>query len=155
VDRDIVRIITPGTLIETSMLDEGKSNYLCALYVSPDDNAACFADVSTGEISGSYFTGTDIGHLLNEIAAFGPAEAVLNRGAYHNAAVMAILCEKLGDEQLSDEHLIIRRPPRALPNSLRFPARTMSASETAVPQSAPSARCSRIWRKRRRRTCRT
>lgn len=104
VDRDIVRIITPGTLIETSMLDEGKSNYLCALYVSPDDNAACFADVSTGEISVSYFTGTDIGHLLNEIAAFGPAEAVLNRGAYQNAAVMAILSEKLGClAQMSDE----------------------------------------------------
>jgi DNA mismatch repair protein MutS len=34
VDRDIVRVITPGTLIETSMLDEGKSNYLCALYVA-------------------------------------------------------------------------------------------------------------------------
>lgn len=104
VDRDVVRIITPGTLIETSILDEGKSNYLCALYVGPEDNAACFADISTGEISVSYFTGADVGHLLNEVAAFDPAEAVLNTGAYRNEEIKAILSDKLGClTQLSDE----------------------------------------------------
>jgi DNA mismatch repair protein MutS len=72
VDRDIVRIITPGTLIETSMLDEGVSNYLCSLYVeqATGENAACYADLSTGEICVSFYNGGDIEHLLNEIGAF-------------------------------------------------------------------------------------
>jgi DNA mismatch repair protein MutS len=96
VDRDIVRIITPGTLIESSMLDEGKSNYLCAVYVGPMENAVCFADLSTGEVSVSYFSGTDVGHLLNDIASYAPSEAVLNAGAYENGEVTRLLAEKLG-----------------------------------------------------------
>ncbi len=96
VDRDIVRVITPGTLIETSMLDEGISNYLCALYVSAADNAACFADLSTGEICVSYFSGGDVGHLLNELASYGPAEAVLNAGAQDCKDITCLLSENLG-----------------------------------------------------------
>lgn len=95
VERDIVRVITPGTLIETSMLDEGRSNYFCALYVSVTDNAACFADLSTGEISVSYFTGADLKHLLNELGAFSPAEAVLNAGAAASQEVTQLLTDKL------------------------------------------------------------
>ncbi len=96
VDRDIVRVITPGTLIETSMLDEGQSNYLCALYVSAADNAVCFADLSTGEISVSFFSGSDVGHLLNELASFSPAEAVLNDGAQERRDITSLLADKLG-----------------------------------------------------------
>lgn len=95
VERDIVRVITPGTLIDSSMLDEGKSNYFCALYVSVTDNAACFADLSTGEISVSYFTGADLKHLLNELGAFSPAEAVLNAGAAGSKEVTQLLTDKL------------------------------------------------------------
>ena len=95
VDRDIVRIVTPGTLIESSMLDEGKANYLCALYVGPFENAACFADLSTGEVSVSFFSGADVGHLMNDVAAYAPAEAVLNAGAYENGEVTRLLSDKL------------------------------------------------------------
>ncbi len=96
VDRDIVRVITPGTLIETSMLDEDKSNYLCALYVDASQNAVCFADLSTGEVSVSFFAGGDVGHLLNELAAFSPAEAVLNAGAQEHRDITSLLADKLG-----------------------------------------------------------
>jgi DNA mismatch repair protein MutS len=41
VDRDIVRVITPGTLIETSMLDEGRSNYLCTVALAPPASPTC------------------------------------------------------------------------------------------------------------------
>jgi len=46
VDRDVVRTVTPGTLMESSMLDESKSNYLCAAYLG-ETSAMCFADLST------------------------------------------------------------------------------------------------------------
>ena len=78
------------------MLDEGRSNYLCAVYVDAVENAVCFADLSTGEVSVSFFSGADVGHLLNDIAAYSPAEAVLNAGAYENVEVTRLLGDKLG-----------------------------------------------------------
>ena len=52
VKRDVVRIITPGTVIEGSMLDEGKNNYLSVLYMEEGAAQAglCFCDCSTGDI---------------------------------------------------------------------------------------------------------
>ncbi|MCL2366635.1 MAG: DNA mismatch repair protein MutS [Oscillospiraceae bacterium] len=76
VARDIVRVITPGTLMESSMLDESKPNYLCAVFVGKS-SAICFADLSTGDISVSEFDSDDIGQLENELSAFAPAEAIL------------------------------------------------------------------------------
>lgn len=51
VERDVVRIVIPGTLIESTLLDDGSNNYICCMY--HDDNGACalcFADLSTGEM---------------------------------------------------------------------------------------------------------
>jgi len=76
VDRDIVRVITPGTLMESSMLDEGKPNYLCAIYLG-EASAVCFSDLSTGEISVTEFPADDIGHIENELSSFSPAEAII------------------------------------------------------------------------------
>ena len=95
VDRDVVRIITPGTLIDTSMLDEGRPNYLCSLTMEAGHAAACFADLSTGEISVTVFDGADVGHILSELGAFSPAEAVIDQGAEACAEVMEFLKERL------------------------------------------------------------
>ena len=50
VKRDVIRVITPGTVIEGSMLDGGKNNYLCVLFLSDGaaDAGLCFTDCSTG-----------------------------------------------------------------------------------------------------------
>ncbi|MBR5381914.1 MAG: DNA mismatch repair protein MutS [Oscillospiraceae bacterium] len=93
VDRDVIRIVTPGTLLEPSMLEEGRSNYLCAVYADENGAAACFADISTGETSVVSFPGGGEGHIRNELARVSPAEAVLSEGA---AALGAFLRERLG-----------------------------------------------------------
>ena len=51
VKRDVIRVMTPGTVIESNMLEDGANNYLCAIYKNADRSKAglCFADVSTGE----------------------------------------------------------------------------------------------------------
>ncbi|MCL2628483.1 MAG: DNA mismatch repair protein MutS [Oscillospiraceae bacterium] len=78
VDRDVVRVVTPGTLMEASMLDEGQSNYLCAVNIAASGEAeACFADLSTGEISITRFADSDIRHIENELASYSPSEALL------------------------------------------------------------------------------
>ncbi|MEG1887722.1 MAG: DNA mismatch repair protein MutS, partial [Oscillospiraceae bacterium] len=51
VKREIVRVITPGTVIEDSMLDESKNNYLASVCILQNTFAVCFADASTGEVN--------------------------------------------------------------------------------------------------------
>ena len=85
VDRDVVRVVTPGTLMESSMLDESKSNYLCAAYLG-DSSAICFADLSTGDISVTEFPASDvhpcdINQLKNELSSYAPAECLLGGDA--------------------------------------------------------------------------
>ena len=95
VERDIVRIITPGTLIETSMLDEGKPNYLCAVSMEQGGAAVAFAELSTGEMAVTEFAGDDAGHIMNEIGAYLPAEAVLDSAAWEHAELRAFLKDRM------------------------------------------------------------
>ena len=81
VTRDVVRIITPGTVTESSMLEEGKSNYICAVCLTETSGAVCFADISTGEMCVSGFAGDAVGHIVNELGRFAPREALLNDAA--------------------------------------------------------------------------
>ena len=50
VRRDVVRVITPGTVTESSMLDEGKNNYIGCIFVEKKAAGLAFADISTGEL---------------------------------------------------------------------------------------------------------
>ena len=79
VERDVVRVVTPGTLIESSMLDESSNNYLCSLYYKGDECALCFADISTGEVNLSVKKGKDIQtDIINELSRYSPSEIVFN-----------------------------------------------------------------------------
>lgn len=49
VKRDVIRIITPGTVIEGNMLEDGVNNYLCSVFFNGKTAGLCFADISTGE----------------------------------------------------------------------------------------------------------
>ena len=59
VDRDIIRIITPGTVMTSSMLEEGRNNFICAVYRDSAGTGLCFCDISTGECSVTSFTGPE------------------------------------------------------------------------------------------------
>ena len=48
VKRDIIRVVTPGTVIESSMLQDDRNNYIASIYVKDNRAGVCFADVSTG-----------------------------------------------------------------------------------------------------------
>ncbi|HHX57429.1 MAG TPA: DNA mismatch repair protein MutS [Clostridiales bacterium] len=79
VERDVVRVVTPGTLIESSMLDDSSNNYLCSLYYKGEECALCFADISTGEVNLSVKKGKDIQtDIINELSRYSPSEIVFN-----------------------------------------------------------------------------
>ena len=91
VERGVVRIITPGTVTEGSMLEEGRSNYVCSIWLGQDGGGAAFCDISTGEFCVSAFAEEPVDHILNELGRFMPKEAVLCEAAAENSAVGAFL----------------------------------------------------------------
>lgn len=95
VDREVIRIVTPGMVIDSSMLEEGKSNYICSVFKDGFGTAVCFADISTGEITATSFGADEGDHVLNELIRFSPVEAVLNDGAAEDKKITEFLKEKL------------------------------------------------------------
>ncbi len=80
--RDVIRIISPGTVTDGELLDSGSSNYICSVCVDGEAGAAAFCDISTGEFCAAAFSGADsVEHLQNELSRFGPKEAVLSEAA--------------------------------------------------------------------------
>ena len=77
VRRDVVRIVTPGTLIEDQLLDGKQNNYLAALTAVGETFALAYADVSTGLCAGTAFTGESAyDELMAELGRIAPAEVV-------------------------------------------------------------------------------
>ncbi len=96
VDRDIIRIVTPGTVIEETMLEEGKNNFLCALCLTGDRAGLCFADLSTGEVSATGFDGPGWReHAENELGRYSPREVVLSREAAEDKVLTSFLEQRL------------------------------------------------------------
>ena len=79
VKREVVRVITPGTLIETNLLSEHKNNYLCALYMGEFEYGVCFADISTAQVYATTFDGNNMdARLRNELGTYAPREVLCN-----------------------------------------------------------------------------
>ncbi len=82
VKRDVIRVITPGTVMENSMLDEGSNNYLCSLCYGENAAGLCFADVSTGQLTVCQVQGETLDALTHELsdrlARYSPTEILIN-----------------------------------------------------------------------------
>ena len=78
VTRDVVRIISPGTVTDSSMLEEGRSNYIAAVLLEGESGAVCFAEVSSGELCVCAYEQDARSHILSELGRFAPGEALLS-----------------------------------------------------------------------------
>ena len=74
--RDVVRVITPGTVTDAAHLDEKNTNFLCAAYGDASGFGAAFADVTTGELF--LVTLPSWQKLVDELARYNPAEIILS-----------------------------------------------------------------------------
>lgn len=100
VKREVVRVITPGTVLEGSMLDESKNNYICSIYSGESGIGLCFADVSTGELHASMIEPMDdareiIRELKNRMSRFSPREVLLDSKTAGLAELDTFIREKL------------------------------------------------------------
>jgi len=97
VKRDIIRVVTPGTVIDSQSLDANRGNFLAGVFLDDVNAGVAFCDMSTGQTHAAAFTGGDRAeHLMNELSRFTPAEAVLSEGACRDAALVSLLRQKLG-----------------------------------------------------------
>ena len=95
VKRDVIRVMTPGTVIESCMLDDAKNNYLCAIYLEEETAGLAFADISTGEVSVCAQEGKNVVEKIkNEIAKFSPSEFLFNDDALYNKELRAFFASR-------------------------------------------------------------
>ena len=86
VKRDVVKIVTPGTITDLTMLDEKKNNYIACIYMERKECAISFCDISTGEFFISSVKGVDVNtKILNEISRIAPSEIILSDSTKENA----------------------------------------------------------------------
>ncbi len=106
VKRDIIRVITPGTVMEQSMLDEGKNNYICCMYSVSKIIGLCFCDISTGELYATEIQGKDALNLLvNQLSGYSPREILIGGDIIKINSLPAFIKNKLsaGVELLEDD----------------------------------------------------
>ncbi len=79
VKRDVIRIITPGTVTDSSMLPETRNNYLASVYLDDGGAGVCFADISTAQIFATSFEGREyLQTFLGELGTYAPSEVLIN-----------------------------------------------------------------------------
>lgn len=106
VKRDIIRVITPGTVMESSMLDEGRNNYICCMFSDSKKIGLCFCDISTGELYATEISGSDsVNSLTSQLASYNPREILIGGDIVKIKSLPAFIKSKLsaGVEMLRDE----------------------------------------------------
>lgn len=107
VKRDIVRVVTPGTILESSMLDETRNNYIASLFLENGRCGICFADISTGETYAAELAVPegDCAPLRDELARYQPKELLFNGAVMQLGGLGAFCRERLhaAGELLEDE----------------------------------------------------
>jgi DNA mismatch repair protein MutS len=92
VRRDVIRVVTPGTLIEENLLDRCSENYLAALSLAGDALGIAYADISTGRAAATAYSGDGaVEELLSELVRCGPAEIVADLPGEVRATIAAQL----------------------------------------------------------------
>lgn len=145
VRREVTRVVTPGTVIDSGLLDENRNNYLCAVYIGISDGkvktgitsiGVAFADVSTGDISATVLTGQHaMQRLFGELGTFSPREVLLNVSRTAFTSLNEFITDRLhaiiGDS--SDDRFNLENAQRQMLRRFgKTPAETGSENEPAV-----------------------
>ena len=111
VERDVIRLVTAGTVIEASMLSEDSNNYITCIYNEEESAALIFADISTGEVHAFEESGVDSEQeIITELSRFKPVEILINGrfldlkkvNEFVTNRMKKCQCEMLDDERFDD-----------------------------------------------------
>lgn len=102
VEREVIRVVTPGTVIESNMLEDRKANYIAALCLRKNQAGCAFCDVSTGEFYLCQIADVRA-QLSDELARLDPSEIIVNdRAAFAQfEPERALAAEQLDEERFT------------------------------------------------------
>ncbi len=96
VKREIVRIVTPGTVMESSMLDESSNNFICTVFTQKDKTGLSFCDISTGELYATLIEGDgQENRIKDELLKFSPKEILIGGECVKFKTLAAFIKDKL------------------------------------------------------------
>lgn len=101
VKREVIRVVTPGTVVDEELLDEKTNNYLAVLYESKGTYGFAVSDISTGEIYTTQFEGDD--DALSELARYEPKEILINSSAQKKIGGQIELRFHISPDECTDE----------------------------------------------------
>ncbi len=97
VKREVVRIITPGTVTDNQHLTDNQNNYLATIFYDGESAGVCFADISTAYIAATSFTGGEmIANIENELSTYAPREILVNTSMDLLPGLARFIEERLG-----------------------------------------------------------
>lgn len=118
VKREVIRIVTPGTNLDECVVNSNTTNYIASIFREGGKSAAVFADISSGEFSGTVIENDDSGNLLiNEIARFSPVEIALGGSGSGDRAIREYIASRTGALCFSYDKEEIEKNARATVSS--------------------------------------
>lgn len=84
VKREVVRVVSPGTVLEDTMLPEQRHNYLATMFSKGNDWGFCYTDISTGEFNVTEFTKEGGGNIFDEVHRIQPREILVPKSLREN-----------------------------------------------------------------------
>jgi len=94
VERDVIRVVTPGTVVEPTLLSEKSNNYLAGLVIGKDEAGIAYTDISTGEFATTQLSVTQV---TNELDRLKPKELVVPEAFDSSWIVSSVTMSKLDD----------------------------------------------------------
>ena len=126
VERAIIRLVTPGTLTEETLLESSAANWLAAIGRAGDEWAIAAADISTGRFE---LVSCGPGELASELARLGPAETIAEEGTVPKGTVPGVLSAgKGGFDSIAGERALKQRFGLATLDGLGSPSRSELAA---------------------------
>lgn len=111
VKRGVVRVVTPGTVMEPSMFPDASNNYLMSLYGEEKDFGIAFLDISTGEFLTTQFVDSDpYDRVASEVARMGPSECILPPSMYKEGKLLErikelkVMIHEFREDAFAQEH---------------------------------------------------
>jgi len=92
VERDVVRIVTPGTVLNEISLDQKENNYVVSIFIEKNTLGLTACDITTGDFQVGQWEFSDLNQLLSEkLALFNPSECILSPDLYNNPEILKAL----------------------------------------------------------------
>ncbi|MBQ3055309.1 MAG: DNA mismatch repair protein MutS [Oscillospiraceae bacterium] len=97
VERDVVRIVTPGTILDSTVVGASENNFLCTVSLGKKEAAICSCDIGTGEIELSVVSGENLNYyIIAELQRISPSEVLLQGTLTKKTVLRDFICDRLG-----------------------------------------------------------